>query len=83
MKKKSTENKIRRAKKKLIAYGYVGRWMNGVLGWGIPDTLHFYDNRKRPARPTKFACGSNLGEPTELCKITIEVIPNKRRRFVR
>jgi len=66
-------------KNKLVAYGYVGRWSDGTLGWFLPRHLSQYDTLSKPSSPDK-TFDSMVGELAELCKITIEIEPSIKRR---
>ncbi len=65
-------------KEKLISYGYVGRWLDGTLGWFAPKHLSKYNSLKRPSPPVYNEFTE--GEKFELCKITVEPVPSRRRR---
>ena len=68
---------------KLVAFGFVGRWKNGSLGWHVPAFLYRSTGRRRyPTRPERTAW--NEDTPMELCRITIEPMRDKLgRRIVR
>jgi hypothetical protein len=66
---------------RIVAYGYVGRYIDGTLGWGVPTFLTDYKGIS-PDKPldyflTDIATGD---EVFEVCRITIEVLPGKRTR---
>jgi hypothetical protein len=69
-------------KRKMVAYGYVGEWKDGDLGWFLPRHLCDYDTIDHPS-PTWPTFESAEGELGVLCKITLEEIPGKRRRRVK
>lgn len=60
-----------------VGYGYVGRWHDGTLGWFLPTHLLGY-NIRLPEPPD--SQGFAKGELFELCKITVEKVPGKRKR---
>ena len=79
----------KKASNKSVSYAYVGRWLDGSLGWNVPTHIHRSETRKRP-RSVKLSDteGHGIGEWAELCKITIEPVKNEkgkpvRRRFVK
>lgn len=69
-------------KRKVTAYGYVGEWRDGTLGWFLPKHLSSRASLERPAQPMP-TFSSMIGEHGVLCKITIEEVPNKRKRKVK
>lgn len=69
-------------KRKTVAYGYVGEWNDGTLGWFLPKHLDSGHTLKNPRRPTA-TFPHCIGEKGILCKITIEEVPNRRRRKVK
>lgn len=70
-----------RTANKVVGYGYVGEWSDGTLGWCLPKHLsgERFPADKCAAHPT----WSNIGEPSYLCKITIERVPGKRMRRIK
>lgn len=75
---KKQKNKPR----KTVGYGYVGEWLDKSLGWFLPRHLSNQDTAKRPSTPYQ-TFDSMVSSKGFFCKITIEEIPNKRRRRVR
>jgi hypothetical protein len=71
-----------RDKNKVVGYGYVGEWCDGTLGWFLPRHMSG-GNRKRPEPPQAHPNWSNVGEPSYLCKITIERVTGVRMRRVK
>jgi hypothetical protein len=69
----------RRGTSKTVGYGYVGEWADGTLGWCLPN--HVGGKQHYPCAP--HPTWSNIGEPSYLCKITIERVPNKRMRRIK
>lgn len=65
-------------KRKTVGYGYVGEWHNGKLGWFLPKHL----SEGQTSRPTE-TFSTMRGESGVFCKITIEEVPNRRRRKVK
>jgi hypothetical protein len=68
-----------------VGYGYVGMWSNGTLGWFMPTHLSTATAprkwlRHAPDKPAKHPEWSNIGEPSYMCKITIELVLDKNRR---
>lgn len=76
MKKEPIKIRREKAKRKLVVTGYVGEWSDGTLGWFLPNTLSFFSNKEAPRRDE-----NTQGQPSYLCKITVERIPGARRRF--
>jgi hypothetical protein len=66
---------------KAVGYGYVGMWSDGTLGWFMPRHFGAGKRYKQPA------CAHpewpNIGEPSFLCKITLELVPNAKPRRVK
>lgn len=64
---------------KVVTYAYVGRWLNGQLGWQMPS--HASGHKDRPegmdSERGKYCDDNDL---FELCRITVEVVPGARRR---
>lgn len=58
-----------------VGYGYVGRWSDGTIGWSLPSFITGSRERAQVPRVTDW----NTGEPLELCRITVEVVPGARR----
>lgn len=67
-------------RKKTVAYGYVGTWLDGELGWHVPRFLYSGTSLSCPEQPDCAGNKGAIGEKAILCKITIEEVPNKRRR---
>jgi hypothetical protein len=72
---------------KTIGYAYVGVWSDGTLGWCLPAHLT-HDPKRTYSRRYAEPCEphpdwSNIGEPSYLCKITIERVPNVRMRRIK
>jgi hypothetical protein len=70
-------------KNTIVGYGYVGVWADGTLGWCLPDHLHSSNSVRRNQRCAPHPEWSNIGEPSYLCKITIQRVPNKRMRRIK
>jgi hypothetical protein len=65
---------------KVVAYGYVGRFIDGTIGWCVPRYLDGSRHRSvwiGPVEPYM------QGETFDLCRITVEVIPGARKKHVR
>lgn len=74
------------SKDKAVCYGYVGEWADGRLGWCVPKHLGGVTEKQSRKRPEPCAAHpewSNIGEPSYLCKITIERVPNVRMRRIK
>jgi hypothetical protein len=62
-----------------IGYGYVGRWNDGTLGWCLPARVSpCMPSMRLSERAEPHPDWSNIGEPSYLCKITIQLVKNKR-----
>jgi hypothetical protein len=69
----------KRSKNKVVCYGYVGRFDDGTLGWGVPTFL-----TQRVGILSQYYSDNPLlrGSLFEKCKITIEAIPGARRQRI-
>lgn len=65
--------------RKVVGYGYVGEWNDGSLGWFLPRHLSHRNKKNSPEQPHE-TFYTMVGEYGVKCKITIEEIPNQRRR---
>jgi hypothetical protein len=76
--------KRRQPSDRIVTFGYVGRYADGALGWMVPTFLNDYAGlppAKPPAEVLKdYAVGD---ERLEVCRITIEVVPGRRKRSAR
>jgi hypothetical protein len=72
--KKKDQNRV-------SGYGYVGRWKDGSLGWCMPTHLYDANSRRYPNMPIPTPW--NEGTLSQLCKITVEVVPGIRRRRIK
>jgi hypothetical protein len=74
-------------KNKTVSYGYVGRWHDGSLGWVMPKFLSDNYGPKHPAVPrlqdNPFVSAFEDVPLFEKCKITIEVVKNKKGKAIR
>lgn len=70
--------KCERRKDKTVGYGYVGEWNDGAIGWCLPTHLTACPgiNERPKLEPW------NVGEPTYLCKVTIERVKDSRGRDI-
>jgi len=70
---------VKKKVEKIVGYGYVGRWMEGGIGWAMPAFLHSDNTIDKPEEPvtTNYTSENDFAE---LCRITIEVVPGARRR---
>jgi hypothetical protein len=72
--------KKKRNKDKVISYGYVGRWRDGTLGWSCPSIVRGYRDRQLREKPE--VQDFNENQPHYLCKITIELVKNKKGKHI-
>lgn len=72
MKRKPGKRTTTRAR----GYGYVARWLDGTLGWWLPDHLSGWRRSADHPSSNEF----NEGEPAFLCEITIKQVFDKRGR---
>lgn len=63
--------------KKLTAYGYVGFWRDGDIGWCMPRCLNSYDKPNKPDGVSSRDFGA--GSYGHLCKITITPILKRQK----
>ncbi len=68
---------------KTIGYGYVGTWLDGTLGWFLPEFLGGYRGQTEPPPRAVRKLASAKGDAFVLCRITIEAVPGVRRKIVR
>lgn len=63
-------------KDKSVAYGWVGRWWNGTIGWILPTHLDPSGGNYPDFENQKYVRAARFRENNELifCKITVEVI---------
>ncbi len=66
---------------KVIGYGWIGRWNDGQIGWGLPDCLS--DNLTAVADMGPPGRPHAPGEMVIKCRITVEVVHDKRGREIR
>ena len=64
--------KVKAGKQKTAGYGFVGRWADGTLGWAMPT--HLGASVIEHPRPAIW----NRGEPSYLCRITVEQVFDSR-----
>ena len=68
-----------------VCYGYTGLWNEGSIGWfGFDHLQKGTKSRKYAARPNK-QWNLNASENEDrayLCRVTIEVLKDKRGRFI-
>lgn len=74
-----SKKKLKEKSNKVKAYGFVGAWRDGTLGWLMPEHIYGWGekvSRKFPDRPAK----TFLNEPQRLvlCEITVKVVKNKK-----
>lgn len=77
--------KSRKNKNKTIGFGYVGQWIDGTLGWSMPEFVSgsgkgTKTDRKYADKPRNEGRPWAADEPHYLCKITVELIKDKRGR---
>jgi hypothetical protein len=65
-----------------VGYGYVAKWSDGMLGHCLPEQLCGH-SRRYPEPCAPHPEWLNIGEPSYLCKITIERVPNVRMRRIK
>lgn len=66
--------------KKVKGKGWVGIWMDGTLGWGLPK---FLSNRNRDAEwPAKAGRAVGKNDRVVLCEITVKPIKDKNGKFI-
>jgi hypothetical protein len=70
-------------KSKTVTYGYIGRFIDGQIGWFLPE--HACGDKYRTDSMSARAIENGKGhrEAFELCRITIEVVPGARKKHVR
>ena len=66
----------RRAKDRTTGRGFVGRWIDGSLGWTLPRHLSGLSRGNEP--PAQHEWSNH--RPHYLCRITVELIQDKRGR---
>ena len=70
-------------KNRVVAYGFVGEWADGTLGWFLPAHLvHSHKSRRYANGPAKHPNWSNIGATSYLCKITLERVKAKNGRAI-
>lgn len=67
--------KKRRSPDRSVGYGYVGRWLDGDIGWWLPS---FGGHPRRS--PGESSMPAECDEPVFLCRVTIEVVRDSRGR---
>jgi len=70
-------------KNKTVGYGYVGEWSDGTLGWCLPNHISGTSREEETEPCASHPEWSNIGEPSYLCKITIERVPGVRMRRIK
>lgn len=78
-----SRNVLRPTRKKVVGYGYVGLWRDGVPGWCLPENIYPGESRRYAMPCAAHPDWSNIGEPSYLCKITIEVVDGVRMRRIK
>lgn len=76
MKRKRAKNRDR-----VVGVGYVGRWGDGSIGWGLPNFLSGLAGHVE-APGYFFEEHSISGDRAIRCRITVEVLRDKRGRLV-
>lgn len=71
----------KKSRTRTVGYGYVGRWMDGTLGWAMPEHLDSY-GRRHTNKPDRKVKRYMRDEPVYLCKITVQVVKDKRGREI-
>lgn len=66
-----------RSETKTVGYGFVGHWVDGRLGWNMPDHLEGY-NGYTEAPTMRNLYGRH--KPHVLCRITVEQVLDSRGR---
>lgn len=71
-----------RGTKKTVGYGFVGRWMDGTLGWWLPN--HISGMPRERAEPYNPCLDDLYNKPENLvlCKITVEQVFGKNGRVI-
>lgn len=74
---------VKKNKDVQVGYGYVGRWNDGSIGWFLPN--HCSGGRRNCDGISQFALENGIakGETFALCRITVEVVHDKRGREIR
>lgn len=65
--------------RKTVGYGYVGRWGDGTVGWAMPRHLSGSTRFAEPPVQQDWT----RGETAVLCRVTVEVVRDKRGREIR
>ena len=65
---------VERSSQRVVGYGYVGRFTNGIIGKILPEDLWGDSHYPEAPRETDRA---DVDEPAYLCRITIEVVGDK------
>lgn len=68
-----------RSPRKTAGYGWVGQWLDGDLGWVLPDHLSGYARQTDSPNPRNYVRNKDR---LVLCRITVEAVLDKRGRRI-
>jgi len=77
--KKLNRKEASLGKNKVVGFAWVGRWVNGEIGWAMPKTISGWPSHTDYSRWDAIEDGHEL----TLCKVTVEVVGNKNGKEIK